>query len=283
VIGLAQNVFGLTEKMGLLAGCLKKKIRDGAAYQVFDREIRREVGETLWYLASVCTHLGISLDDVASDNLTDNQARWGRSYEQPSLFSHLFDTDVPEHEQRPRRFTAQFLLRKTSDMSWLPVAQVYVGNQTFGDPIDDNTGTEDYYRLHDVLHIANAAILGWSPVVRALLKCKRKSLRDVDKYQDGARARDTEEALARLIHNAAKDSNYFENVTTLDTSFLITVQSVVADLEVKVRDASEWQHCILEAYRVFRLLRDHGGGLVDASLVDRTLTFRPLSQGSEGA
>ena len=38
-----------------------------------------------------------------------------------------------------------------------------------------NNRRDDGYRFHDVVHLAYAAILGWSPVTRALLDCKRRS------------------------------------------------------------------------------------------------------------
>ena len=41
----------------------------------------------------------------------------------------------------------------------------------------------DDYRFHDAFHYAYAAILGWSPVTRALFRLKRKSETDVDEGQ----------------------------------------------------------------------------------------------------
>ena len=51
-----------------------------------------------------------------------------------------------------------------------------------------NIADADGYRYHDIFHIANAVFLGWSPVVRALLRCKRKSQPHIDENEDGARA-----------------------------------------------------------------------------------------------
>ena len=58
-----------------------------------------------------------------------------------------------------------------------------VNNQTYvflrcnginiGDRLTDNKLEKDDYRFHDVFQLANAAILGWSPVLRALLRVKR--------------------------------------------------------------------------------------------------------------
>lgn len=60
------------------------------------------------------------------------------------------------------------------------------------------------YRFHDVFHLAYAAVLGWSPVLRALLKCKRKSHPWLDENQDGARAILIEEGISTFVFNHAK-------------------------------------------------------------------------------
>lgn len=44
-----------------------------------------------------------------------------------------------------------------------------------GDPLTDNTRRVDAYRFHDAIHLGFMAVLGWSPVMRALLRLKRKS------------------------------------------------------------------------------------------------------------
>ena len=40
-------------------------------------------------------------------------------------------------------------------------------------------------RLLDVIHLAHASVLGWSPVLRALMGAKRKSVHDLDRTEDG--------------------------------------------------------------------------------------------------
>ena len=274
--GLVQITFGLAEKIGAIMGCLKKRVRDGEAYETFEDDLAECIGDTTWYLASLCSHLGIDFDGVARRNLVSTEARWLKPEDsQPALFSTLFDEDYPEQEQLPRQFRVRFVECNLPDRSWLPMTEVWVDGQRFGDAIDDNAALADHYRLHDVLHISNAAILGWSPVVRSLLRRKRKSNPHVDKYEDGARAQDAEEALSSLIHNEARRNSYFDGVNVIDTAFLIKAQSLVAHLEVGSRTMADWQHCILEAYRVFRLFRVNNGGVVDVSLVDHSLKFQP--------
>src|SRR3989304_679374 len=78
--GVIYPTLGLTNEAGEVAGKIKKIFRDkdgviGAA----EREaLKAELGDVLWYLAQVCTELGLSLDEVAEANLAkllDRQAR----------------------------------------------------------------------------------------------------------------------------------------------------------------------------------------------------------------
>ncbi|MFX5743284.1 pyrophosphatase, partial [Acinetobacter baumannii] len=70
--------------------------------------------------------------------------------------------------------------------------QVFVyqrsGGVFVGDRLTDNAAEPDDYRFHDVFHYAYIAVLGWSPVIRSLLRLKRKSVPKIDEVDDGARA-----------------------------------------------------------------------------------------------
>ncbi len=68
-----------------------------------------------------------------------------------------------------------------------------------GDPLTDNTRRMDAYRFHDAIHLGFMAVLGWSPVMRALLRLKRKSSPEADECEDGARAIFAEEGLAAVL------------------------------------------------------------------------------------
>lgn len=120
----------------------------------------------------------------------------------------LYD-DRPAPDGRP-------ISRAERIPSYLPVdfREIEVGSKTvvvqsaftikIGDPLTDNIGEGDMYRFHDVFHLAYAAVLGWSPVLRALLKCKRKSHPWLDENQDGARAILIEEGISTFVFNHAK-------------------------------------------------------------------------------
>ncbi|MFN7472497.1 MAG: nucleoside triphosphate pyrophosphohydrolase family protein [Roseiflexaceae bacterium] len=63
---------GLTNEAGEVAGKIKKIFRDRAGViSDADREaLKYELGDVLWYLAQICTELDLTLEDVASANLT---------------------------------------------------------------------------------------------------------------------------------------------------------------------------------------------------------------------
>jgi NTP pyrophosphatase (non-canonical NTP hydrolase) len=82
VIGQAviYPTLGLTNEAGEVAGKIKKIFRDkGGVFSPADLDaLRAELGDVLWYLAQVATELGLSLDEIAEQNiakLLDRRAR----------------------------------------------------------------------------------------------------------------------------------------------------------------------------------------------------------------
>lgn len=77
---------GLISEAGEVAGKIKKVLRDNNGH--FDPEKREaiadEVGDVLWYLASLCTDLGIGMDVVAQRNLDKLNSRMARGVIQGS-------------------------------------------------------------------------------------------------------------------------------------------------------------------------------------------------------
>ena len=63
---------GLVNESGEVAGKVKKIFRDkGGKISEETREaLKAELGDVLWYLAQVCTELGLSLDEVAEANIS---------------------------------------------------------------------------------------------------------------------------------------------------------------------------------------------------------------------
>jgi|SRR3990170_8275883 len=64
-------MLGLTNEAGEVAGKIKKVFRDkqGVIGEVEREALKSELGDVLWYLAQVCTELGLSLDEVAEANI----------------------------------------------------------------------------------------------------------------------------------------------------------------------------------------------------------------------
>lgn len=144
----------------------------------------------------------------------------------PSLLP-TFDSDFLEEERLPSHFEIKITQRK-SGRSYLQWNGVFVG-----DPLTDNILDPDGYRFHDVFHLAHAAILHWSPVFRALIKQKRKSVQKIDEAQDGGRAIVVEEGLTAWIFSRAKDLNFFDGQGGLSFDLLKTVQQFVQGYEVE--------------------------------------------------
>ncbi len=277
---LAQHYLlsGLVSQVGEIANRLKKRLRDGADYVNLKAEIKERLGYALWYVATLADELGLSLNDIAAENLAFNWRRWRQVVDPDAAPPEEFDSIFPSEEQLPSPLVAQFEtqpiggLKKT--IVWVyPNYPSHKGRVPFGDPIDDNSIAEDHYRYHDVYHFAYAAFLGWSPVVRKLLSCKRKSVPDTDRVQDGARARDTEEAATAFIFSYVSLQSYLETSDNVDTGVLTTVRTLLRAYEVGARAEKEWEAAILEASRVLRELFANEGGWVVADRAAKTVRY----------
>ncbi len=217
-------------------------------------------------LLAVCEEVDLSLRKAADNNIKKTQSRWPS---QPS-YGELFDVDFPEEEQLPRHLDVEFRERASGDHK---VVLLRCNGINFGDRLTDNIQDPDGYRYHDVFHFAHAVHLGWSPVVRALLHSKRKSISRVDEAEDGARAGILEEAVAAIVFNRAKQLKFFEGLNHLDYDLLKTVREFVQGYEVERIPLWQWEAAILSGYETFRELRSNNGGRVRLDLVKHQLTF----------
>jgi NTP pyrophosphatase (non-canonical NTP hydrolase) len=71
---------GLTNEAGEVAGKVKKIFRDkyGVIGESEREALKGELGDVLWYLAQVCTELGLTLDEVAEHNIEKLYSRLER-------------------------------------------------------------------------------------------------------------------------------------------------------------------------------------------------------------
>ncbi|MCT0016906.1 hypothetical protein EFE32_08750 [Lactococcus lactis subsp. lactis] len=74
------KILGLTGEAGEVADKVKKVIRDQAGkLSVSDKKaISRELGDVLWYVATSARYLGISLEQIASENIEKLESRLSR-------------------------------------------------------------------------------------------------------------------------------------------------------------------------------------------------------------
>ncbi|ABE46627.1 nucleoside triphosphate pyrophosphohydrolase family protein [Polaromonas sp. JS666] len=262
-----------TELLGELANASGEFVGHSIASQrgINESSLPDLFGALLALLALVSASFNLKLEDVARDNLVKILGRWpGLTPQYVSPFDEQFDA----HEQLPREFRIEFIERGGIEAGHV----VQRRNGVFiGDRLTDNSNEPDDYRFHDVFHLAYVAHLGWSPVIRALFKMKRKSRPEIDKNEDGARAMIIEEGIATWIFNHAKKRGFYEDIQVgkLDYSLLKQVHSMVSGYEVRECPMWQWEQAILEGFRVFRELRhpDHRGGVVIVNMIAHKLSF----------
>lgn len=269
--GLMVALLGLAGEVGELVTEQKKRLRDGEAYEVFEERVAEELGDLLWYVAGVARRHGLDLSDVAARNLAKNRARWSERRVPPPPLDHGFE----KHEQLPD--VMEVVLEDVETPEGVTMV-ARMGDEQMGATLTDNARDDDGYRFHDVFHLANAAVLGWSPCMRAILGRKRKSDALADEVEDGGRAAAIEEGLVALVWSHARDRNFYEGVESVDDELLRTVRAMTAHLEVADRTAAEWERAILEGFAVWRQVRASGGGVVTANRVRGIIAYSPLSE-----
>jgi hypothetical protein len=229
--------------------------------------MREELGDVLWYLAALCEHLGLDLEEVATANLEKVSQRWI-----PGDFS-LLDEGWPEHERLPRQGTYE--IRPTKNKHGREAIELYFDGEQIGNELTDASAVDDGYRFHDVFHISHSVLLGWSPVARSWLKRKRKSDPTVDENEDGGRAVVVEEGIAALVFAYATKHELLAGINRLDYELLHSITTLAGPLEVGVRSEADWERAILTGYGVFRELVANGGGFIDIDAEVGTLAYRP--------
>ncbi len=209
----------------------------------------------------------VDLEQAARNNIWKINSRWPRT----RRYTPLFDTDFSETEQLPRKIEMHIVETRVGGRTC--VIQLCNGVE-IGSRLTDNKIVEDDYRFHDVFHLAYAAVLGWSPCLRALLRVKRKSKPEVDEAQDGARAALIEEGVSTLVFQHALRLNYFDSLTSLDYPLLKAVHDFVSGYEVDQCPLWQWEKAILDGFEVFRKVRNRRRGIVIADLLERSITFQ---------
>jgi NTP pyrophosphatase (non-canonical NTP hydrolase)/predicted Rdx family selenoprotein len=258
---------GIAGEAGEVLTEYKKYLRDGDSHRLFRERFAEELGDLLWYLASVATKFGLDLSEIAEQNLAKCQQRFGKRAE---LLA--FDADYPEKERLPRRFQVDF--NTVHDENGKPRMKAYYRGKQFGNDLTDNAYEGDGYRFHDVFHLAFAAVLGWSPITRSLLERKRRSNPDVDEVEDGGRAKAIEEGISALIFAYGKDYNWLDGKASVSSELLRTIKSMTAHLEVARCTTGDWENAIVQGFAVWREMKRRGGGTLVLDLDKRTITLK---------
>jgi NTP pyrophosphatase (non-canonical NTP hydrolase) len=231
-----------------------------------------------WRLVAVMRRLvqaanesGVTIEAAAVKNLHKIFDRWPRERIYPAPMDGAMDSE----EQLPRRMTIDVYERTVR-------GQIYVFQRSsgvsVGDRLTDNAVEPDGYRFHDVFHYAYVAVLGWSPVIRALLRLKRKSDPKLDDAEDGARAILIEEGITSWIFGQAQQLRFFENVKRggLPLDMLKHVRQFVAGYESDRCPLWLWEQAILQGYAAFRFLQEHRRGRVEIDFAHRRLRIKDL-------
>jgi NTP pyrophosphatase (non-canonical NTP hydrolase) len=263
-------LLGMAGEVGSLLAEYKKYLRDKDAHELFPNQVAEELGDILWYLANTATKFGLDLATIAANNLAKTHDRWPAA-DHVDLY-RLFDDDFPADEQLPRSFTADIIDSAGADGKGR--ITLTIDGVPAGDPLQDNAYDEDGYRFHDVFHLAHAAKLGWSPVLRGkLLKPnrKRRSAPEVDEVEDGGRAIVIDEAIVAYVWEYARRHRFLDGITTVDYPVLKTIRQLTEGLEVSRRTSHDWEEAILAGCRIFREVRARREAVLAVDLRDRSI------------
>ena len=267
-------MLGLAGETGQLLSEYKKHLRDGEAHRLFKERVSEELGDLLWYVSNVASKFGLSLSGIAAANLVKVKRRWASERTEPLIF----DAELPEGEQLPRRLEVELINVNENARQH---TQILVGGKVVGDELTDNAYDPDGYRYHDVFHFANAAILGWSPITRALLRRKRRSRPLLDEVEDGGRAAVVEEGVVALAFEYARRHHFLEGVGALDYGLLRTIKDMTSHLEVCQCTTGEWEQAILQGFDVWRAVLAARGGRIAVDLDARSISFLGPSANQE--
>ncbi len=271
-------LFGIAGEAGEVVSEAKKFFREGDPMSSLGDRVSEELGDLLWYMALLARRLNLDLNDVAERNLHKTDALWSSTMpSRPNYDDHAHD-----RQKLLRQMRVEFVEVQSGEIpvvrmvpqgelaEWVEQERVRKGGPgQLGDPLDDNSAIDDGYRYHDIIHLAHATVLGWSPVLRALMGAKRKDVGESDRIEDGARAIAIEEGLAAFVFN------YFEQFDFKPDAFnwelFKHVRRTVRRLEVAGQPLIAWRCAYTQAFEIFPRLREAKGGVVECDLDTREL------------
>ncbi|HIG21065.1 hypothetical protein [Henriciella sp.] len=254
-------------------------------HEVRPKDSVKALGEMIWHLAALASLFKFKLSDSIA------------AVKEKSEFRNPSGRPGPDHstkgdaeEQFPKKFQVHFvsLNDKTADMYWVEHDRCI---KKLGDPLTDNNYADDGYRFHDVMHIAFAAYLGWSPNLRSFMGLKRKSVAEIDNVEDGGRAKILEEAIILEIHETAKAKRKhlqfagcadtvspFGYDNALNFGFLRRLRAMTFGHEVYENPKQDWEAAIKNGYQCYEQLREHMGGIISVDTDEKSISFTALDE-----
>lgn len=268
-VALERVLLALASEAGQLAQRFRSRRHEADTNALHSELVKLMRSVAAVAAAAKVTSGKLTLDGAARKNIQKVESRWPPT----AVFPTLSDRALHLDEQLPRFIRMEIYEREVNGKTF---AYQKCDGILVGDRLTDNNMEPDDYRFHDVFHLAYAAVLGWSPVTRALFRVKRKSLPKIDENQDGARAILIEEGLTAWIFEVAKHNQFFEHTPRLGFDLLNTVKAFVRGYEPADSPMWLWEKAILGGYAVFRKLQENRRGIVIADLRRRTIRFKQL-------
>jgi hypothetical protein len=180
----------------------------------------------------------------------------------------LFDATFTADEQLPRHFEA---LLSEKMLNGKPSVITMVAGVIFGDRLTDTIHFEPGSRYHDAFHLAHAAHLGWSPVLRHLLGRQRVSDPELCELEDSVRAQVIEEAIITYVFNYLRKNDFLRGAASVDTKLLDELAEIYRGYEVEQQPREQWEAAILAGARLFCTLRENKGGRVRVDMLAGSL------------
>ena len=280
-------VLGLAAKAGSILDSHKRYLRDAIDKKTNMEFLQEELGDILWYVATVSSVCGFSMGSLARDNMKRAKDLYLPAG-QPPPYQELphFEVGASEWERFPRQIAVSFSEEvvngrpqaKQEICHLSPTAVVGRSAKcqlgaSLGLPLTDNSTRADGYRYHDAIHLAFMAVLGWSPIIRSLLELKRKSNPKVDENEDGARAKFAEEGLSAVLSRLAKRRMGFLGETCVDGVVVEIARAASYGLEVETVPGWAWRKAISQGFKAMSQLTENKGGVLLADLDQRTLSY----------
>jgi len=243
------------------------------------------LSEIVWHLAALANIYRLKLSDVLE--LTQEKAQFRNPKDLPGP---RHQTSKKAGEQFPDKFEIHFLDNNQGQttMFWV---EGEVVKKKLGASLRDNNHEGDGYRFHDVMHVACAVYLGWSPNLRSFMGLKRRSNRKTNEIEDGGRAKILEEAVILEVHLQAKAFEKYieqagESITgspyayesALGFEFLRRLHELTKEHEVYDNPKQDWEDAIRNGYDGYHKLTKANGGIIDIDMKNRVMNFRKFSR-----